>query len=142
MIEQLLDFIDNLSVDEQLYWRVPATEGALLEVMWKRGSRKAAWSIRPLGSAEWQAMPAKDLLARISAMQGDVAAFERQVGVSVLTQAVFADMVLEAAHKIFGVDAVQRSISDTKNFLASVTEVAQKHTRTEAVRPRLKLVSK
>jgi hypothetical protein len=129
MLGQLLEFINNLSIDEKLYWRVTSAtdKQAGHEIFWRRAERPKPWSLKRKGEATAEAFATKDFAQALADAGVDTDDFERQLGVSVLTQAVFADMVLQAAMKLFGAEVVTRSINDTRAFLASVSEMAQTH---------------
>lgn len=131
--DQLLDFLDHLCLDETLYWRIPlGGKDGSLELAWKRTQKPNAWSVRKPGEDAWTFYDAAGFLAALPTLGVDRDALDRQLGASILTQAVFADMVMEGAVKIFGSDAVQRSIKDTRDFLQSVSDAATRMTRDAA----------
>jgi hypothetical protein len=129
MLGQLLDFINNLSIDEKLYWRVSSAtdKHTGYEIFWRRAERPRPWSLKRKGAETAEAFATKDFAQALADAGVDTDDLERQLGVSVLTQAVFADMVMQAAMKLFGAEVVTRSINDTRAFLASVSEMAQMH---------------
>lgn len=124
-MNQLLLFIENFSIDEKLYWQVPLKDQTgSIEITWERMAQPMAWKVRPSGQGEWSANDTRGLEEQLHAAAVDMEHFERQLGVSVLTQAVFADMVMERASELFGRDVVKRSIADTRAFLNLVSETA------------------
>jgi hypothetical protein len=127
-MNQMLEFIDRLCLDEKLYWRIPL----LAEVSWRRDARPAAWQIRIVGQEEWQTFTKAELPKALERLAIDPIAFDRQVGASILTQAVFADMVMEGAIELFGQEAVRKSIADTRAFLSGVSEAAKRMTQATA----------
>ncbi len=132
-MNKLLEFIDRLCLDEKLYWRVPMlAKSGTCEVQWRRDARPAAWSIREIGSEQWTNFSKGEMPRAIEQFQLDPFSFERQVGASILTQAVFADMVMEGAVDLFGQEAVRKSIADTRSFLSGVSDAAKRMTNTTA----------
>lgn len=129
-MDKLLEFIDRLCLDERLYWRVPYLgKPGNAEVTWRRDARPAAWSIRDQGQEEFKHYVKSDMKLAVETHALDPIAFERMVGASILTQAVFADMVMEGAVELFGHEVVRQSISDTRSFLAGVSDAAQRMTK-------------
>lgn len=132
-MNKLLEFIDRLCLDEKLYWRIPMlAKGGHCEVQWRRDARPAAWSIRVVGNEQWAHFAKGEMPRAVEQFQIDPFAFERQVGASILTQAVFADMVMEGAVDLFGQEAVRRSIADTRSFLSGVSDAAKRMTNATA----------
>lgn len=112
-----MEFIDNLSIDDKLFWKVGATE-----IYWTRASRPSSWGIKIDGDKLLYNRAAFEEILRANRV--DLRDFERQLGVSVLTQAVFGDMVIKGAIVLFGKDVVERSVEDTRAFLNSVSAMA------------------
>lgn len=151
MLMQLLDFINNLSIDEKLYWRVAnaksKTDG--FEITWRRSDRPKPWYLRNKHAESGQAYDTGEFAQALALAGVDLEDFERQLGVSILTQAVFADLVMQSAVQLFGSEVVHRSIQDTRAFMSQVSQLAQMHTgnnqepRQGAMkqRPRLRIVS-
>lgn len=151
MLVQLLDFINDLSIDEKLYWRVAnahhKSEG--FEITWRRSDRPKPWNIRKKNTETGQAYDTAEFAQIVQLAGVDLEDFERQLGVSILTQAVFADMVMQSAVKLFGAEVVHRSIHDTRAFMSQVSLLAQMHTGGSKhaagsmlkQRPRLRIIS-
>lgn len=129
----LLAFVDRLSLDEKLYWRVPFAESAVeAEILWTRAKQPTSWTIKA-GGIE-RTVRTEELPALMAELRIDAAVFERQLGVTVLTQACFADLVRRSAVELFGEEAVEKSIADTKAFLDQVGETAAKLTKAPTLR--------
>lgn len=152
MLANLLEFINTLSIDEKLYWRVASANSkeAGFEITWRRGDRPKPWSLMHKGNGTTNSYCGKEFEHALKSAGVDLDDFERQIGVSALTQAVFADMVLQSAIQLFGAEVVTRSINDTRAFLAQVSEMAHQHAGTRSQspagvrathRPRLRLVN-
>ncbi len=132
-MNKLLEFIDRLCLDEKLYWRIPMlAKSGTCEVQWRRDAKPSAWSIRPIGTEEWAHFSKGEMPRALERYSLDPIAFDRQVGASILTQAVFADMVMEGAIDLFGQDAVRKSIADTRSFLSGVSDAAKRVTNSTA----------
>ena len=129
-MDKLLEFIDRLCLDEKLYWRVPyvGRDGSA-EIVWRRDAKPHSWSVREAGASDYSSVPKAELPATLKRLGLDIKAFERQAGASILTQAVFADMVLEGAVTLFGAEAVEHSIKDTRSFLTGVSDKAARMSR-------------
>ena len=142
-MDKLLHFIDHLCIDDQLYWRVPLTNGdGEAEVRWQRAQKPLAWTVRVGGGAFERLAATADLIKTLAAAQVDQEQLERQLGASVLTQAVFAEMVRDGATSIFGADVVAQSVQDTRDFLESVSQAAAQLATPAATPPaaRLRLI--
>ncbi len=128
-MNKLIEFIDRLCLDEKLYWRIPMlAKSGTCEVQWRRDAKPSAWSIRPVGTEEWAHFSKGEMPRALERYSLDPIAFDRQVGASILTQAVFADMVMAGAIDLFGQDAVRKSIADTHSFLSGVSDAAKRVT--------------
>lgn len=128
MLVQLLQFVDNMSIDEKLYWRVNGkAPGEVFEVSWNRNAKPKSWRIKKMGAEQEMFFNTSEADLALTAMGVDIMDIERQLGVSVLTQAVFADMVLNGARQLFGAEVVERSVEDTKAFLNAVSQMARSH---------------
>lgn len=135
-MDKLLEFLDRLCIDEKLYWRVPyADENGTAEISWRRDGRPETWSIRERGAETSCSLRAAELPETLKLLGIDISAFEKQLGASILTQAVFADMVLEGAIRLFGSEVVSRSINDTREFLAMVSDAAARMTKVAPLAP-------
>ncbi len=132
-LSSLLVFVDRLSLDEKLYWRVPVAESAVeVEILWTRAKLPASWTIKGAGAE--RTVDTVGMAALLAELRIDGAAFERQLGVTVLTQACFADLVRRSAVELFGEKAVEKSIADTKAFLDQVGETAAKLAKAPTLR--------
>jgi hypothetical protein len=136
-LRKLLDFIDRLAVDDRHYWRVPlvdaetaATDGpfaaeAAAEIVWESGGGRTPWKARLVGEEPWRVVDAAGLEALLAGMGVDVASFQRQLENSILTQAAFAEVVLDTARELLGGDAVTRGIAETRAFLGAIERAMQ-----------------
>ena len=126
MLAQILEFIDKLSIDERLHWRVSSINSREpgFDITWTRNNRPNPWILTRKGNANPQAFSTSEFEQGLKSAGVDLGDFERQVGVSVLIQAVFADMVTQSAVELFGSEVVTRSIRDTRAFLSEVSKMA------------------
>ncbi len=124
-MKKLLHFIEYLCLDDQLYWRVPLLDASgEAEVRWQRDLKPRAWTVRLGDGAFERDVATAELVATLAVAAIDQEHLERQIGASILTQAVFAEMVRDGAVEIFGVEVVARSVADTREFLQSVAQAA------------------
>ncbi len=135
-MDKILDFLDRLCLDEKLYWRVPylAKEGSA-EIAWRREARPSSWSLRPVGQTDYISYSREQLMPAMAALGLDTEAFRRQAGASILTQAVFASMVTEGAVDLFGAEAVEKSVRDTRSFLSGVSDAAARMQKSAGTMP-------
>jgi hypothetical protein len=144
-MDKLLNFIDHLCLDDQLYWKVPliVSGAGEAEVRWQRDAKPLPWTVRVGDGAFHKDVRSADLVATLAAAGIDQDNLENQLGASILTQAAFASMVTDGAVAIFGRDVVERSVSDTKDFLQAVSKAASEFAAKPELPPpssRLRLV--
>jgi len=124
-MKQLLDFIETLSIDDTAYWKIPTVYGeSTAEIRWKRKLNPRGWQLRFGDQEEWQDFNAKEFSESLNTHKVDLMAFQRQLGASVLSQAVFANLIVERAQDIFGEKVVSQSMEEAKRFCAAITEAA------------------
>jgi hypothetical protein len=141
-MQELLQFIQHLAIDDRFYWRVGLIgRVGHAEVIWQRRDGATPWRLRLSDTTEWTAFGGAELELRLAAASVDTDDLQRQLSASILTQAVFAEMVVDGARKIFGEDVVQRSVADTQAFLDVVRDTAQRVTEPASdVEQRLRIV--
>lgn len=129
-MDEMLDFIENLSLDEQLYWDIPSCSSELrIEVVWKKSHKERPWRVRPKGTVVWTELNREDLVEKLESWGGDTRQFERSVGASIMTQAVFADHVIEGAAKLFGREAVDSNLEEARSFLSKIADTIKEQTK-------------
>lgn len=127
---ELLEFIETLSIDEQLYWQIATnSDENQIEVMWKKNNLKCPWRIRCKGSKNWTELHKDQLVGELDNWDADIGQLEKSIGVSVMTQAVFADQIVQGACQLFGSEAVQAGIQDARLFLDSIAETIKEQTK-------------
>lgn len=132
MLQKLVDFVERLSLDEKMFWRVPKLKSTqAIDLVYERQAKPAAWKVRLGEGREFLPVRGTDLVALLKAAGADLAHIERQMGVSLLTQAVFADLYLERARQLFGEEMVASSIKDARAFFNEVGEKAQRIAQSE-----------
>jgi hypothetical protein len=144
-MEDMLIFIETLSLDDSLYWEIPSIKEDLrFEIVWKKELKTNPWRIRPKGAAIWTEVDRSALINKISEWDGDLAAFERVIGASIMTQAVFADQVIQGATKLFGQSAIEKGLGDARRFLENISKTIKEQTsrvRNKKRRNNLRVVS-
>lgn len=120
-MEDLVTFIDSLAMDDQLFWQLPhAYRKTPFELVWKKQDKAERWALRRVSEANWDEVRSEDLPALLQRRRVDLDASKRIIGASIVTQAVYASLVVEAAEKIFGKATLQQAFSDTNRFLANL----------------------
>lgn len=134
----LIDFIDRLAVDDKLYWRFADTDAGDLELTWHRDATPRCWGLKTRSEPEPIRHDATSLLEALATLGLDSATAERQIGATILMQAVYADLVVQGAIQLFGADAVESSREGMRQFLGQV----QKAATTLTAEPKLKLITR
>lgn len=124
-MEQLLQFIETMAIDEKLTWRVNGTHmGEVFEISWNRKYAPMAWSIRRGYEERFEMFSNADFRIALSCGEVDLAHFEKLLSTSILSQAVFAEMVMDQIKQMFGADVVNHSVGESKKFLSSIVDMA------------------
>lgn len=124
-MEQLLLFIETMAIDDKLTWRVNGKRpGELYEVSWNRAHAPMAWGIRRGYQESFEMFSNSDLRIALKYSEIDLAHLEKALSTSILSQAVFAGMVMDQIKSIFGAEVVERSVDESKKFLSSITDLA------------------
>lgn len=124
-MEQLLVFIETMSVDEKLTWRINGKRpGELFEITWNRRLAPMGWSIRKGFEESVEMFSNADFRIALKYSDIDLRHFEKCLSTNILSQAVFAGMVVEQIKEIFGADIVEKNVNESKMFLSSITELA------------------
>ncbi len=132
-LRELIDFIETLSLDDAMYWRVPrlsSSNDPEIEVQWDRRRTNERWQMRQIDSETWTSATRHDVMATLDVWQADSENFAQQLRSSVLTQAVYADLLRRRAVELFGSDAIDQAAEDTAAFLAAVRNAAAQMTMT------------
>src|SRR5262245_27197222 len=119
-MQQLLDFIHEHTLEEQLYFIAPSRTGGL-ELTRQRPVAPDYWQVRPSaceGPAEL--VHRRNLLSALSARAVDMLKVERELQSIVVTQIAFADMVLRDASALLGTDGVRRAVQGHRVFLSDI----------------------
>lgn len=124
-MEQLLLFIETMAIDEKLSWRVNSKRpGEVYEITWNRKYAPMAWGIRRGFEEQYEMFSNADFRIALQCSEIDMAHFEKLLSTSILSQAVFAEMVIDQIKQIFGAETVEKSVSESKKFLSSIVDMA------------------
>lgn len=124
-MEQLLLFIETMAIDDKMTWRVNGKRsGELFEVSWNRALAPTAWGIRRGYEESFEMFSNQDFRIALKYSEIDLAHLEKSLSTCILSQAVFAGMVLDQIKTIFGSEIVERSVDESKKFLSSITDLA------------------
>lgn len=118
VMQHLLDFIHEHTLERQLYFAVDTAEGEL-EMHWQRQvGEDDLWEVRLRESkGDEERVHYGDLLDVLEQRGADMAAVEQQLQALVVTQLAFADAVLRDATALFGVRAVDQARSVHRGFI-------------------------
>ena len=135
-MQNVITFIENFAMEPELYWQVPHLySGAVCELQWQKRAMPKRWRFRASEDQPWVQLAPQEVTPALQAAQVNLAATRRQIGASIITQAVYASLVVEAAEKIFGQDTLQKAFSDTNHFifelLKRVSSILDEQTQTE-----------
>lgn len=136
----MMEFIDNLSLEENLYWQVSRKDtGALVELSWQRTSSGGHWSVKTEKKPEGYQYDRHGMAAHLTAIDVDAETLTRQLGANIMTQALYADLMLAGAKKLFGESALDQGLGNARRFVENVTSGIA--TTKQERRPHLNLVS-
>lgn len=134
----LLAFIENLSIEDKLYWKA-----GTFELAWNKIHNPSPWMFRDEKSG-WLLLTGPQLLEVFERMKVDMPAFEQGMTMSVLAQVAFADAMKKKAALMLGEELVERSIAETQAFMdriqAAIEEQLGPLTAPKKEMPKLQLV--
>jgi hypothetical protein len=137
-MQYLLDFIQEHTFEDQLYFVVEGPAGEL-ELLWKRGEADSHWQLRPRGSdGPWELVPRRELIQDLERRNVDMLAVKRELNAVLAVQISFADMVLRDANQKFGRELVQRFVRGHQGFLNELQAAIEQLTNS---RPSMKIVA-
>lgn len=124
-MDQLLVFIETMAIDEKLTWRVNGRRpGEVFEISWNRKLAPTAWGIRRGFQQHFEMFSNADFRIALQCSEIDMVHFEKLLSASILSQAVFAEMVIDQIKQIFGAEVVAKSVGESKKFLSSIVDLA------------------
>jgi hypothetical protein len=137
-MQHLLDFIQEHSLEEQLYFAVPSATGDL-ELLWRRDVAADHWQLRLRGVAgPGQLVERGTLIQTLQSRGADMGAVKRELNAMLAAQIAFADMVLRDANQQLGRDLVQRYVRGHQGFITELQAAIEKVT--QPPRPAMKVV--
>jgi hypothetical protein len=92
---------------------------------WRRDGRPKSWWIRREDETTWTAHDADGLIIALPSLGISQATMVRHLSATILTQAAFADIVLERTCELFGTDAVKASLQQSRQFLLKIAALAE-----------------
>ncbi|HKU38728.1 MAG TPA: hypothetical protein VJR89_11290 [Polyangiales bacterium] len=137
-MQHLLDFIQEHTLDEQLYLVASCPSGEL-ELLWRRGIIESHWQIRPKRSeGPWELVHRSEVIDQLERRGADMAGVKRELQSMLASLIAFADMVLRDANQQLGQQLVERFVSGHRAFIQEL-EVAVGRL-TEAPKPSMAVV--
>jgi hypothetical protein len=122
-MQHLLDFIQEHTLDDQLYLVATCPTGEL-ELLWRRGVIESHWQIRPKRSdGPWELIHRSEVIAQLEQRGADMAVVKRELQAMLASLIAFADMVLRDANQQLGEQLVERFVSGHRAFIQEL-EVA------------------
>ena len=121
MLNELLNILDRLSLEDNLYWSTLCptdSKHEKVEVWWERKNKPTPWRIKT--AHHDQVYRSDDLEAAFSQLSIDQLAFEQKLSINILSQAVYADTLIQNVREVLGNDVVDRSIVATQTFLNTI----------------------
>ena len=119
-MQHLLDFIQEHTLEEQLYFAAPSRAGEL-ELSWRRSEAPDFWHVRPRGrEGPWELVPRGELIVELEARGTDMGAVKCELNAMLAAQIAFADMVLRDANQQLGEQVVERFVRGHRDFIVDL----------------------
>ncbi len=134
-VENLLTFVETLFFDDRLYWQVSDLNSKKFELVYLRENDPDCWQINELGSCNIKTSKKCDLETLLLELNVDLKDVEKQIGLSIMMQAVFADLVLKGAEKLFGPESLNACISSAGNFSENLSSLVSHNSQTKDMPP-------
>lgn len=135
-------FLENFSLDDQLYFLLPRRNGQNLELAFRR-EEATPWRLRTVGNLFWQETSSDRLEDVLAKEEVDLSVFATALRQCILQQGAFAAFVQREVERLFGQEVVT-TVADNETFLKELADtVATMIPETEARtsgKPTLKLI--
>ncbi|HKP61686.1 MAG TPA: hypothetical protein VJV78_33380 [Polyangiales bacterium] len=119
-MQHLLDFIQEHTLDERLYFRAQCPEGAL-ELLWRRSQYADHWHVRPSHrEGPWELVPRRELISDLEARDADMVGVKRELQSLLAEQIAVADKLLRDADQQRGRDFVDDHPSFIRDLQAAI----------------------
>ncbi|MBQ48240.1 MAG: hypothetical protein CMP10_12480 [Zetaproteobacteria bacterium] len=145
MLKKQIDFINNYSIDDQLYWRVNQLyTDKEYEIQWRR-DEAAPWRYRAVKDETWQEATNQQIITDLSKLNIDLVHFEAGIRGCILQQVIFADMICKKAKSLLGSEAIEKAFADNQAFMNEIINTISDLTKskkpaTDNPKPFLQLV--
>jgi hypothetical protein len=127
-MQHLLDFIQEHTLEEQLYFVAECPAGDL-ELRWRRTETQDHWEILPYRcEGPWQRIHRSGVIRELESRHADMAGVKRELTAMLAAQIAFADMVLRDANQELGRELVQRFVLGHQSFLAELRAAIEQMT--------------
>lgn len=119
-MERWLNFIEQYSVDDELYWQLnQAGTNVSFEIQWRR-SQALSWRIKPLHALFWTQCDRDGLLLALQRERLNLSEFEENLRRTVVQQAVFGHAIYNAAKELVDEATLKEALSDHDEFMAQL----------------------
>jgi hypothetical protein len=119
-MQHLLDFIQEHTLEEQLYFVAPTASGEL-ELSWRRTEAPEYWHLRPRWSeGPWELVRRRELIHQLESRGVDMAVVKGELNAMLAAQIAFADMVLRDANQQLGQSVVERYVLGHRDFIVEL----------------------
>ncbi|MDD9944432.1 MAG: hypothetical protein OXU20_25530 [Myxococcales bacterium] len=152
-MQHLLDFIHEHTLDEQVYL-VLSLRGVDTELLWERRRDGDEWRLRPKQinydtpdgepgdnrdlASGWCRVHKDVLVDHLRNHGANMQTLESELRALVMTQIVFADMVLCDARKALGRDVVRKAVLSHRDFVGELNSALRRLVPAAAAQKRIK----
>lgn len=116
-MERWLNFIEQYSVDDEIYWQLnQAGTNVSFEIQWRR-SQALSWRMKPLHALFWTQCDRDGLLLALQREKLNLFEFEESLRRTVVQQAVFGHAIFNAAKELVDEATLKEALTDHDDFM-------------------------
>ncbi len=116
-MQRWLNFIEQYSVDDELYWQLnQGGTNVSFEIQWRR-AQAMSWRIKPLHALFWTQCDRDGLLLALQREQLNLSEFEDNLRRTVVQQAVFGHAIFNAAKELVDEATLKEALTDHNEFM-------------------------
>ena len=120
-MKELLDWIDSYCLEPMLYFHV-RSKSVTFELKWQQKK----WELRPLEAEHWMSFTAAELLPMLSVLRVDLDGFSASLRDTIISQAIYADLLMERAAALLGKETIDQALVATRKFADQLRAVVDK----------------
>ncbi len=124
MIINIIKYIENHLIDDELYFHIPDIHGRFLyAIHWSKKMGRNYWHIlEKERQSEWR-LTTSDFIAFLQTKAIDMRKLEAILTDTIVNQVVMAKLLMEEARKLYGDDILNGYITATEKFYTSLLKV-------------------